>query len=184
MVYAYLAPDFRKHISRELWYIFFVWSFSVMRFIRPMLKHLMSVRPSVRFLQSATPLWKITILRKKIISFPILGGGPPWSAPDLGVAGCRTILLPHHPAFNEKSKNHCGQLQWSVKIISTKWFMHISHLISVNIFLENFDTFLFVWSFSVMKSILGGTPWIRPWFRSCGLQNHPPTPPPGLQWKI
>jgi hypothetical protein len=29
----------------------------------------------------------------------------------------------------------------SVKIISTKWFMHISHLISVNIFLENFDTF-------------------------------------------
>jgi len=31
-----------------------------------------------------------------------------------------------------------------VKIISTKWFMHISHLISVNIFLENFDTFLFV----------------------------------------
>ena len=29
-----------------------------------------------------------------------------------------------------------------VKIISTKWFMHISHLISVNIFLENFDTFL------------------------------------------
>ena len=30
----------------------------------------------------------------------------------------------------------------SVKIISTKWFMHISHLISVNIFLENFDTFL------------------------------------------
>ena len=30
----------------------------------------------------------------------------------------------------------------SVNIISTKWFMHISHLISVNIFLENFDTFL------------------------------------------
>jgi hypothetical protein len=30
----------------------------------------------------------------------------------------------------------------SVKIISTKWFMHISHLISVNIFLENFDAFL------------------------------------------
>ena len=29
----------------------------------------------------------------------------------------------------------------SVKIISTKWFMHISHMISVNIFLENFDTF-------------------------------------------
>jgi hypothetical protein len=29
----------------------------------------------------------------------------------------------------------------SVKIISSKWFMHISHLISVNIFLENFDTF-------------------------------------------
>jgi hypothetical protein len=25
----------------------------------------------------------------------------------------------------------------SVKIISTKWFMHISHLIFVNIFLEN-----------------------------------------------
>jgi hypothetical protein len=24
MVYAYLAPDFRKHISRELWYILFV----------------------------------------------------------------------------------------------------------------------------------------------------------------
>ena len=36
----------------------------------------------------------------------------------------------------------------SVEIISTKWFMHISHLISVNIFLEKFDTFLFVWSFS------------------------------------
>jgi hypothetical protein len=34
----------------------------------------------------------------------------------------------------------------SVKIISTEWFMHISHLISVNIFLENF-----VWSFSVMR---------------------------------
>ena len=32
--------------------------------------------------------------------------------------------------------------QESVKIISTKWFMHISHLISVSIFLENFDTFL------------------------------------------
>ena len=39
----------------------------------------------------------------------------------------------------------------SVKIVSTKWYMHISHLISVNIFLENFDTFLFVWSFSVMR---------------------------------
>jgi hypothetical protein len=39
----------------------------------------------------------------------------------------------------------------SVKIISTKWFMHISHLISVSIFLENFDTFFFVWSFSVMR---------------------------------
>jgi hypothetical protein len=37
------------------------------------------------------------------------------------------------------------------KIISPKWFMHISHLISVNIFLENFDTFFFVWSFSVMR---------------------------------
>ena len=29
--------------------------------------------------------------------------------------------------------------------------------------------------------ILGGSapcspPWVRPWFRSCGLQNHPPTP--------
>jgi hypothetical protein len=24
MVYAYLTPDFRKHISRELWYIFVV----------------------------------------------------------------------------------------------------------------------------------------------------------------
>ena len=24
-------------------------------------------------------------------------------------------------------------------------------------------------------------PWIRPWFRSCRLQNHPP---PGLQWTI
>ena len=57
MVYAYLTPDFRKHISRELWYIFVVWSFSVMRFLRPLLKHLMSVRPSVRpsvrFLQFA-----------------------------------------------------------------------------------------------------------------------------------
>jgi hypothetical protein len=39
----------------------------------------------------------------------------------------------------------------SVKIISTKWFIHISHLISVSIFLENFDAFLFVWSFSVMR---------------------------------
>ena len=47
MVYAYLTPDFRKHISRGLWYIFVVWSFSVMRFLRPLLKHLMSVRPSV-----------------------------------------------------------------------------------------------------------------------------------------
>ena len=47
MVYAYLTPDFRKHISRELWYILFVWSFSVMRFLHPLLKHLMSVRPSV-----------------------------------------------------------------------------------------------------------------------------------------
>ena len=50
---------------------------------------------------------------KKIISFPILRGSapcspPPGSAPDLGVAGCRILL---HPAFNEKSKNHCGQLQ-------------------------------------------------------------------------
>jgi hypothetical protein len=36
-------------------------------------------------------VWKITILRKKITSFPILGGSapgaPPGSAPDLGVAG-------------------------------------------------------------------------------------------------
>jgi hypothetical protein len=32
----------------------------------------------------------------------------------------------------------------SVKIISTKWSMHISHLISVSIFLENFDTFLLI----------------------------------------
>jgi hypothetical protein len=48
MVYAYLTPDFRKHISREFWYIFFVWSVSVMRFIRPLLKHLMSVRPPAR----------------------------------------------------------------------------------------------------------------------------------------
>ena len=29
----------------------------------------------------------------------------------LGVAGCRIILLPPPPAFNEKSKNHCAQLQ-------------------------------------------------------------------------
>ena len=66
MVYAYLTPDFRKHISRELWYIIFVWSFSVMRFLRPLLKHLMSirpfVRPSVRFLQSATLLTVTTQL--------------------------------------------------------------------------------------------------------------------------
>jgi hypothetical protein len=54
MIYAYLTPDFRKHISRKLWYIFVVWSFSVMRFLRP---------------------------------------------------------YPLHPAFNEKSKNHCAQLQ-------------------------------------------------------------------------
>ena len=40
IVYAYLTPDFRKHISRELWYILFVWSFSVMRYLRPLLKHL------------------------------------------------------------------------------------------------------------------------------------------------
>ena len=58
------------NISRELWYIFFVWSFSVTRFLRPLLKHLMSVRtsvrssvhPSVRFLQSATPLTVTTHL--------------------------------------------------------------------------------------------------------------------------
>ena len=70
MVYAYLTPDFRKHISRELWYILFVWSLSVMQFLRPLLKHLMSVRPfvrsfvrpSVRFLQSATPLTVTTQL--------------------------------------------------------------------------------------------------------------------------
>jgi hypothetical protein len=66
MVYAYLTHDFRKHISRELWYIYFVWSFSVMTFLRPLLKHLMSVRPfvrpSVRFLQSATPLTVTTQL--------------------------------------------------------------------------------------------------------------------------
>ena len=54
--FMHISHDFRKHISRELWYIFFVWSFSVMMFLRPLLKHLMSVRPSVRFLQSATPL--------------------------------------------------------------------------------------------------------------------------------
>jgi hypothetical protein len=79
MVYAYLTPDFRKHISRELWYFFVVWSFSVMRFLRPLLKHLMSVRsfvrPSVRFLQSATPLTVTTqwidlncIRRKNLIT--------------------------------------------------------------------------------------------------------------------
>ena len=34
----------------------------------------------------------------------------------------------------------------SVKIISTKWFMHISHLISVNIFLENFNMIETTWS--------------------------------------
>ena len=43
----WFTHDFRKHISREFWYIVFVWSFSVMRFLRPLLKHLMSVRPSV-----------------------------------------------------------------------------------------------------------------------------------------
>jgi hypothetical protein len=62
MVYAYLTPDFRKHISRELWHILFVWSFSVMRFLHPLLKHLMSGRPSVRFLQSTTPLTVTTQL--------------------------------------------------------------------------------------------------------------------------
>ena len=62
MVYAYLTPDFRKHISRELWHILFVWSFGVMRFLHPLLEHLMSVRPSVRCLQSATPLTVTTQL--------------------------------------------------------------------------------------------------------------------------
>jgi hypothetical protein len=48
MVYAYLTPDFRKHISRELWYIFVVWSFSVMRFYaRCSNTWSPSVRPSV-----------------------------------------------------------------------------------------------------------------------------------------
>ena len=56
----------------------------------------------------------------------------------------------------------------SVKIISTKWFMPISHMISVNIFLENFDTF-FCWSFSVMrflrpllKHLMSVRPFVRP----------------------
>jgi hypothetical protein len=40
----------------------------------------------------------------------------------------------------------------SVKIISTKWVMHISHLISVNIFLENFDTF-FLFDLLVLKHL-------------------------------
>jgi hypothetical protein len=54
-----------------------------------------------------------------------------------------------------------------VKIISTKWFMHISHLISVNIFLENFS----------LQSI----EWV---FRSGGLQNPPPTPSTRPSMKI
>jgi hypothetical protein len=41
--FMHISPAFRKHIFRELWYIFVVWSFSVMRFLRPLLKHLMSV---------------------------------------------------------------------------------------------------------------------------------------------
>ena len=39
------------------------------------------------------------------------GCAPPGSSPDLGVAGCRIILLPPPPGLQRKSKNHCGQLQ-------------------------------------------------------------------------
>ena len=59
MIYAYLTPDFRKHISWELWHILFVWSFSVMRFLHPCSN---TWCPSVRFLQSATPLTVTTQL--------------------------------------------------------------------------------------------------------------------------
>ena len=106
MVYAYLTPDFRKHISRELWYIFFVWSFSVMRFLRPLLKHLMSVRPSVRpsvrFLQSATPLIVTTqLIDVKLYNvLEIHCSCPQWFL-DLGGGGRRMILQPATPKSGE-----------------------------------------------------------------------------------
>jgi hypothetical protein len=110
MVYAYLTPDFRKHISRELWYIFFVWSFSVM----------MSVRPSVKFLQSATAL---TVTTQLI---------------DVKLYNVLEI--------------HCSCPQWILD-------------------------FLKIISFPILGgSAPGAPPWILLWFRSCGLQNHPPTP--------
>ena len=33
------------------------------------------------------------------------------SNPQNPLSGCIILLLPLHPAFNEKSKNHCAQLQ-------------------------------------------------------------------------
>jgi hypothetical protein len=51
-----------------------------MRFLRPLLKHLMSVRPSVRFLQSATPLIVTTqLIDVKLYNvLEVHGGGPQW----------------------------------------------------------------------------------------------------------
>jgi hypothetical protein len=67
--------------------------------------------------------------------------------------GCLYNFFLHIMIFNKKFwlQFICNKListtaHESVEIISTEWFMHISHLISVNIFLENF-----VWSFSVMR---------------------------------
>ena len=54
---------------------------------------------------------------KKIISFPILGGSAPCSPPPLDPPLIQELRVaesssyPLHPAFDEKSKNHCGQLQ-------------------------------------------------------------------------
>jgi hypothetical protein len=62
MVYAYLTPDFCKHISRELWYILFVWSFSVMRFLRPLLKHLTQLVNFITRTWSKTFFWT-TVMR-------------------------------------------------------------------------------------------------------------------------
>jgi hypothetical protein len=145
-----ITPDFRKLISREIWYILFVWSFSVMRFLRPLLKHLTQLvnfitcdcessapffvivklffwTTVMRIVQLMTDRWRYFNPSKNYwFSFSaFLGSG--W------LNWVRLLDLTAHTSLSP--------IRRGVKIISTKWFMHISHLISVNIFLENFDTF-------------------------------------------
>jgi hypothetical protein len=132
MVYAYLTPDFRKHISRELWYI--------PAFNEKSKNHCAQLQCIASTLYSLTSINCVVTVRGVA---EILDG----RTSSVWATGWMSVQFFLH-IFNKKFwlQFICNKListtaHESVKIISTKWVIHISHLISVNIFLENFDTF-------------------------------------------